>query len=387
MRLGIAIFLFIVSQVFANTSGSMVVIADSMTKAFALDSTLLRVAESGEVSAFRKAFNPVRDSLINYYALNPSAPLDTTQQEVLLYWSCQGNLGCYRNPIGNGFFIARNQFSPFDENLHPFGQMMEALPQEFMAVYTQRKQNIDAAVAALEPPMRRRVQYLLKQLQLEVGQGSLSKQERKALASEMDNIMDSIQTDLGIYARAPRQASIRMFTVDAFFFYAKSTLPSTFGNINFLGGGASVTACLFFGDIGMGFEVGGATNHGEDLRYDGLYHKGGKSTSGVHPYLLYGYPIFDNVDHKFSATLKVGYYDGHSGDDSVPVEKDSRTVYMYTPGLRYEFSYGHPVSQGERGLGGDAIGLNLSMGLEANMHYADVVGVKAYIGVGLGLFD
>lgn len=67
---------------------SMPIIADSVTKLFSLpDSSLINAAT--DAYSFEAVFNPIRDSLILFYAEHPEEPLDSLRQEVLLNWSCR----------------------------------------------------------------------------------------------------------------------------------------------------------------------------------------------------------------------------------------------------------------------------------------------------------
>lgn len=92
------------------------------------------------------------------------------------------------------------------------------------------------------------------------------------------------------------------------------------------------------GDFGLGFSVGFGKNEGDDIRYEDIYHKGGETAGGVAPYITYGYPVFDNSDHRIIPTVKLCYYSGSSGDESIPAEDDTQKQFFYSLGIRYEDS-------------------------------------------------
>ncbi len=129
MKATFFIILVLVAQVFAgsirmcldcvdpeeyeSSIDSMPIIADSVTKSFSLpDSSLINAAT--DAYSFEAVFNPIRDSLILFYAEHPEEPLDSLRQEVLLNWSCRYLLRCSsQKPIGSGFYISRGQFQFF----------------------------------------------------------------------------------------------------------------------------------------------------------------------------------------------------------------------------------------------------------------------------------
>lgn len=99
MKATFFIILVLVAQVFAgsirmcldcvdpeeyeSSIDSMPIIADSVTKLFSLpDSSLINAAT--DAYSFEAVFNPIRDSLILFYAEHPEEPLDSLRQEVLL---------------------------------------------------------------------------------------------------------------------------------------------------------------------------------------------------------------------------------------------------------------------------------------------------------------
>ena len=373
---------------------SMPIIADSVTKLFSLpDSSLIYAAT--DAYSFKEVFNPIRDSLILFYAEHPEEPLDSLRQDVLLHWSCRYLLRCYtRKPIGSGFFISRGQFQVFEDNDEEgIDQLSSILPDtSYYWIYLEQKQHIDSAVALQKPNVRHKVQSALSQLTYRMQRDSLSKKERREHVQLMDRQLDSVANvcHLGIYGRSQlgRYASRRMFAFDLSFFMAMPTIDESFNNIRFYGGDIAVKATTSKGDFGLGFSVGYGKNEGDDIHYEDIYHKGGETAGGMAPYLFYGYPVLDNTDHKIVPTVKLCYYSGSSGDESIPAEDDTHKQFFYSLGIRYEYTINAPVDKEDyhKGLLHDAVFATIHFGFDVNMRAADVIAIKAFIGLSLGLF-
>ena len=372
---------------------SMPIIADSVTKLFSLpDSSLVQA--TSDFYSFKMVFNTIRDSLILFYTENPEEPLDSLRQEVLLNWSCRYALGCsLLSPVGSGFYISRGQFQFFDDE-EGIDRILLNLPDtSYYWIYLEQKPHIDSMVAQQKPNVRHRVQSALTRLTYKMQRDSLSKKERREYVQLIDRQIDSVATDyhLGIYGRsqlghfAPR----RIFAFDFSFFMAMPTIDDSFNKIRFYGGDVSVKATTSKGDFGLGFNVGSGKNEGDDIHYEDIYHKGGETTSGAALYFAYGYPVFDNMDHRILPTVKLCYYNGHSGDDSIPVEDDSHTLFFYSLGLRYEYTINAPADKEDshEGLSHDAVFATIHFGFDVNMRAADVIAIKAFIGFGIGLFS
>lgn len=373
---------------------SIPIIADSVTKLFSLpDSSLINAAT--DAFSFREVFNPIRDSLILFYTEHPEEPLDSLRQEVLLNWSCRYPLNCYsRTPLGSGFYISRGQFQVFEDNDEEgIDQIFSFLPDSsYYRIYLEQKQHIDSTVALQKPNVRHKVQRALSQITYRMQRASLSKKERKELVQLIDRQTDSVATDyhLGTYGRSQlgRYASRRMFAFDLSFFMAMPTIDESFNNIRFYGGDIAVKATTSKGDFGLGFSVGFGKNEGDDLYYEDIYHKGGETAGGVAPYISYGYPVFDNTDHRIIPTVKLCYYSGSSGDESIPAEDDTHKQFFYSLGFRYEYTFNAPVDKEDyrEGLLHDAVYATIHFGFDVNMYAADVIAIRAFIGLGFGLF-
>lgn len=373
---------------------SMPIIADSVTKLFSLpDSSLIYAAT--DAYSFKEVFNPIRDSLILFYAEHPEEPLDSLRQDVLLHWSCRYLLRCYtRKPIGSGFFISRGQFQVFEDNDEEgIDQLSSILPDtSYYWIYLEQKQHIDSAVALQKPKIRHKVQSALSQLTYRMQRDSLSKKERRELVQLMDRQIDSVATDyhLGMYGRSQlgRFASRRMFALDLSFFMAMPTIDESFNKIRFYGGDISAKATTSKGDFGLGFSIGFGKNEGDDIHYEDIYHKGGETAGGAAPYLSYGYPVFDNTNHRIVPTVKLCYYSGSSGDESIPAEDDTHKQFFYSLGFRYEYTVNAPADKEDyrEGLLHDAVFATIHFGFDVNMYAADVIAIRAFVGIGLGLF-
>lgn len=373
---------------------SMPIIADSVTKLFSLpDSSLIQAAS--DFYSFKTVFNPIRDSLILFYTEHPEEPLDSLRQEVLLNWSCRYLLHCYsRKPIGSGFYISRGQFQFFEYNDEEgIDQFFSKLPDtSYYRIYLEQKQHIDSTVAQQKPNIRHRVQSALSQLTYRMKRDSLSKKERRELAQLIDQQVDSVAMDyhLGLYGRSqlgyytPR----RFFAFDLSFFMAMPTIDESFNKIRFYGGDISAKVITSKGDFGLGFSVGFGKNEGDDIHYEDIYHKGGETAGGVAPYISYGYPVLDNMDHRIAPTVKLCYYSGSSGDESIPAEDDTHKQFFYSLGIRYEYTVNAPVEKEDyrKGLLHDAVFATINFGFDVNMYAADVIAIRAFVGLGLGLF-
>lgn len=176
--------------------------------------------------------------------------------------------------------------------------------------------------------------------------------------------------------------------MDLSFFMAMPTIDESFNKIRFYGGDISVKTTTSKGDFGLGFSVGYGKNEGDDIRYEEIYHKGGETAGGVAPYLFYGYPVFDNTDHRIVPTVKLCYYSGSSGDESIPAEDDTHKQFFYSLGIRYEYTINAPVDKEDyrKGLLHDAVFATINFGFDVNMYAADVIAIRAFVGLGLGLF-
>lgn len=238
----------------------------------------------------------------------------------------------------------------------------------------------------------RKEQSELTQNTYKIQRTSLSKKERREYVQLIDRQLDSVAMDchLGLYGRSQLgyYASRRIFAFDLSFFMAMPTIDDSFNKIRFYGGDISVKATTSKGDFGLGFNIGFGKNEGDDIHYEDIYHKGGETAGGVAPYIFYGYPVFDNTDHRILPTVKLCYYDGHSGDDSIPVEDDSHKLFFYSLGLRYEYTINAPADKEDyrEGLLHDAVFATIHFGFDVNMYAADVIAIKAFIGIGFGLF-
>lgn len=409
MKAAVLIIFILVAQVFADfhsigfdgvdpdayeaSIDSMPIIADSVTKLFSLpDSSLIQAAS--DFYSFKMVFNPIRDSLILFYTEHPEEPLDSLRQEVLLYWSCRHLLHCYsRKPIGSGFYISRGQFQVFEDNEEGIDQTLSFLPDtSYYWIYLEQKPHIDSMVAQQKPNVRHKVQSALTQITYRMQRDSLSRKERREYLQLMDRQLDTVAREchLGIYGRSqlgyytPR----RIFAFDLSFFMAMPTIDDSFNKIRFYGGDISVKATTSKGDFGLGFSVGYGKNEGDDIHYEDIYHKGGETAGGVTPYLFYGYPVLDNTDHKIVPTVKLCYYSGSSGDESIPAEDDTHKQFFYSLGIRYEYTINAPVDKEDyhKGLLHDAVFATINFGFDVNMYAADVIAIRAFVGLGLGLF-
>lgn len=221
---------------------------------------------------------------------------------------------------------------------------------------------------------------------------TLSRKERREYLQLMDRQLDSVANvcHLGIYGRSqlgyytPR----RFFAFDLSFFMAMLTIDDSFNKIRFYGGDISVKATTSKGDFGLGFSVGFGKNEGDDIRYEDIYHKGGETAGGVAPYITYGYPVFDNTDHRIIPTVKLCYYSGSSGDESIPAEDDTHEQFFYSLGFRYEYTINAPIDKEDyrKELLHDAVFATINFGFDVNMYAADVIAIRAFVGLGLGLF-
>lgn len=409
MKAAVLIIFILVAQVFADfhsigfdgvdpdayeaSIDSMPIIADSVTKLFALpDSSLIQAAS--DFYSFKMVFNPIRDSLILFYTEHPKEPLDSLRQEVLLNWSCRHLLHCYsRKPIGSGFYISRGQFQVFEDNEEGIDQTLSFLPDtSYYWIYLEQKPHIDSMVAQQKPNVRHKIQSALTQITYRMQRDSLSRKERREYLQLMDRQLDTVAREchLGIYGRSqlgyytPR----RIFAFDLSFFMAMPTIDDSFNKIRFYGGDISVKTTTSKGDFGLGFSVGYGKNEGDDIHYEDIYHKGGETAGGVAPYLFYGYPVLDNTDHKIVPTVKLCYYSGSSGDESIPAEDDTHKQFFYSLGIRYEYTVNAPVEKEDfhKGLLHDAVFATINFGFDVNMYAADVIAIRAFVGLGLGLF-
>lgn len=409
MKATVLIIFILVAQVFADfhsigfdgvdpdayeaSIDSMPIIADSVTKLFSLpDSSLIQAAS--DFYSFKMVFNPIRDSLILFYTEHPEEPLDSLRQEVLLYWSCRHLLHCYsRKPIGSGFYISRGQFQVFEDNEEGIDQILSFLPDtSYYWIYLEQKPHIDSMVAQQKTNVRHKIQSALTQITYRMQRDSLSRKERREYLQLMDRQLDTVAREchLGIYGRSqlgyytPR----RIFAFDLSFFMAMPTIDDSFNKIRFYGGDISVKATTSKGDFGLGFSVGYGKNEGDDIHYEDIYHKGGETAGGVTPYLFYGYPVLDNTDHKIVPTVKLCYYSGSSGDESIPAEDDTHKQFFYSLGIRYEYTVNAPVEKEDfrKGLLHDAVFATINFGFDVNMYAADVIAIRAFVGLGLGLF-
>ena len=208
----------------------------------------------------------------------------------------------------------------------------------------------------------------------------------------MDRQLDSVANIcyLGIYGRSqlgyytPR----RIFAFNLSFFMAMPTIEDSFNKIRFYGGDISARVITSKGDFGLGFSVGFGKNEGDDIHYEDIYHKGGETAGGVAPYISYGYPVLDNMDHRIAPTVKLCYYSGSSGDESIPAEDDTHKQFFYSLGIRYEYTVNAPVEKEDfrKGLLHDAVFATINFGFDVNMYAADVIAIRAFVGLGLGLF-
>lgn len=246
--------------------------------------------------------------------------------------------------------------------------------------------------ASIDSCQCRKEQSKLTQNTYKMQRTSLSKKERREYAQLIDRQIDSVAMDchLSVYGRSQlgHYAPRRIFAFDLSFFMAMPTIDDSFNKIRFYGGDVSVKATTSKGDFGLGFSVGYGKNEGDDIHYEDIYHKGGETAGGVAPYIAYGYPVFDNMDHRIIPTVKLCYYDGHSGDDSIPAEDDSHKLFFYSLGLRYEYTINAPADKEDyrEGLLHDAVFATIHFGFDVNMYAADVIAIRAFIGIGLGIF-
>ena len=373
---------------------SIPIIADSVTRLFSLpDSSLINVAN--DIYSFRLVFNTIRDSLILFYTKHPEEPLDSQRQEVLLNWACRYPKLCNtKTPVESGFYISRGQFQVFEDNDdEEIGHALSTLPNtSYYWIYLEQKPYIDSIVAQQKPNIRHKIQNALTRLTYQMQRDTLSKKERRKYAQLIDRQMDSIATDyhLGEYGRSQlgHYASRRVFALDLSFFMAMPTIDDSFNKIRFYGGDISIKATTSKGDFGLGFSIGFGNNEGDDIHYEHIYHKGGETTGGAAPYIFYGYPVFDNMDHRIIPTVKLCYYEGHSGDDSIPTKDDVREQFFYSLGLRYEYTVNAPADKEDyrEGLLHDAVFPTINFGFDVNMYAADVIAIRAFIGFGIGLF-
>lgn len=410
MKAAVLIIFILVAQVFADSPhmyfdgvdpeeyessiDSMPIIADSVTKLFSLpDSSLIYAAT--DAYSFEAVFNPIRDSLILFYTEHPEEPLDSLRQEVLLHWSCRYLLRCSsRKPIGSGFYLSRGQFQFFDDNNEEgIDLILPIIPDtSYYWIYLEQKQHIDSTVAQQKPNVRHKVQSALSQLTYRMKRDSLSRKERREYLQLMDRQIDSVAMDyhLGLYGSSQLRhyASRRIFAMDLSFFMAMPTIDESFNKIRFYGGDITAKAITSKGDFGLGFSVSFGKNEGDDIRYENIYHKGGETAGGVAPYLSYGYPVFDNTDHRIIPTVKLCYYSGSSGDESIPAEDDTHKQFFYSLGIRYEYTVNAPVEKEDfrKGLLHDAVFATINFGFDVNMYAADVIAIRAFVGLGLGLF-
>ena len=233
------------TEEYESSIDSMPIIADSVTKLFSLpDSSLIHAAT--DAYSFEAVFNPIRDSLILFYAEHPEEPLDSLRQEVLLHWSCRYLLRCSsRKPIGSGFYLSRGQFQFFDDNNEDgIDLILPIIPDtSYYWIYLEQKQHIDSTVAQQKPNVRHKVQSALSQLTYRMKRDSLSKKERRKLVQLMDRQIDSVAMDyhLGLYGSSQLRhyASRRIFAMDLSFFMAMPTIDESFNKIRFYGGDIS----------------------------------------------------------------------------------------------------------------------------------------------------
>ena len=238
----------------------------------------------------------------------------------------------------------------------------------------------------------RKEQSELTQNTYKIQRTSLSKKERREYVQLIDRQLDSVAMDchLGIYGRSQLgyYASRRIFALDLSFFMAMPTIDDSFNKIRFYGGDISIKATTSKGDFGLGFNVGFGKNEGDDIHYEDIYHKGGETAGGVAPYIFYGYPVFDNTGHRIIPAVKLCYYSGSSGDESIPAEDDTHKQFFYSLGLRYEYTINAPADKEDylEGLLHDAVFATVHFGFDVNMYAADVIAIRAFIGLGIGLF-
>ena len=238
----------------------------------------------------------------------------------------------------------------------------------------------------------RKEQSELTQNTYKIQRTSLSKKERREYVQLIDRQLDSVAMDchLGLYGRSQLgyYASRRIFALDLSFFMAMPTIDDSFNKIRFYGGDISIKATTSKGDFGLGFNVGFGKNEGDDIHYEDIYHKGGETAGGVAPYIFYGYPVFDNTDHRIIPAVKLCYYSGSSGDESIPAEDDTHKQFFYSLGLRYEYTINAPADKEDylEGLLHDAVFATINFGFDVNMYAADVIAIRAFIGLGIGLF-
>ena len=238
----------------------------------------------------------------------------------------------------------------------------------------------------------RKEQSELTQNTYKIQRTSLSKKERREYVQLIDRQLDSVAMDchLGLYGRSQLgyYASRRIFALDLSFFMAMPTIDDSFNKIRFYGGDISIKATTSKGDFGLGFNVGFGKNEGDDIHYEDIYHKGGETAGGVAPYIFYGYPVFDNTGHRIIPAVKLCYYSGSSGDESIPAEDDTHKQFFYSLGLRYEYTINAPADKEDylEGLLHDAVFATVHFGFDVNMYAADVIAIRAFIGLGIGLF-
>ena len=237
----------------------------------------------------------------------------------------------------------------------------------------------------------RKEQSELTQNTYKIQRTSLSKKDRREYVQLIDRQLDSVAMDchLGLYGRSQLgyYASRRIFALDLSFFMAMPTIDDSFNKIRFYGGDISIKATTSKGDFGLGFNVGFGKNEGDDIHYEDIYHKGGETAGGVAPYIFYGYPV-DNTDHRIIPAVKLCYYSGSSGDESIPAEDDTHKQFFYSLGLRYEYTINAPADKEDylEGLLHDAVFATVHFGFDVNMYAADVIAIRAFIGLGIGLF-
>jgi len=177
-----------------------------------------------------------------------------------------------------------------------------------------------------------------------------------------------------------------LFAFDLAFFMAKPTIENSFDHLSFLGGQFEIRALTPYGDLGAEFAVGYGRNNGDEIRYDGIRHVAHKKSGGATKSLIFGWPIINSLEHRLVPRIKIGHYDGHSGDPNIEAKDDIRVLYYYGAGIRYEYGIQTPSHSGERLLFNDFAFGKLILGIDAHFHYRDPVAIRTYVGIGIGLF-